>query len=73
MCSTSSALRGRNIRAEVLCEGLMMMSFVRTEIGRSGFDDGEVCGSSRNRVIVPLGFKVILRWRKGSMGSGEKG
>jgi len=41
----SSALRGRNIRAEVLCEGLMMMSFVRMEIGRLGFDDGEMCGS----------------------------
>lgn len=70
MCS--SAVRGRNIRAEVLCEGLMRMSLVRTEIGRLGFDDGEMCGSSRRRVIVPLEFKVILRWRKGSMGSGEK-
>lgn len=51
----------------MLCDWLMGTCLVRTGIERLGFSEGETCGSSRKRVMVPLGFKEILRWRKGSM------
>lgn len=65
-----SALRGRNIRAEVLFDGLMGTSLVRTRVESI---DGEVCLSPRRRVMVPSEFWEILRWCKGSTGLREKG
>lgn len=49
-------LFGRNNRTHVLFVWFIVMSFVRTEIGSVGSDEGEVYGSSSKRVIVLFGF-----------------
>lgn len=60
----SSASRGRNMRAKVLFDRLMVASWVRT--GRVGLSEGEMGGSSRWRVIVPSELGTSLRCWKGS-------
>lgn len=57
---------GRNMRAKVWFDWLMVASWVRTGMERVGSEVGGVCGSGRRRVMVPSELRRIWRWWKGS-------
>ncbi|QCE08262.1 hypothetical protein DEO72_LG9g3290 [Vigna unguiculata] len=61
-----SARPGRNMRAKVLFDWLMVASWVRTGMGTVASEVGWVSGSARRRVMVPSELGRILRWWKGS-------
>jgi len=60
-----SSDRGRNKRSHVWLCGLMVMSLVRTEMGREGSEEGAVFGTAlpMRRVKVPSGLgRIWRRW-----------
>jgi len=58
-----SSDRGRNKRSHVWLCGLMVMSLVRTEMGREGSEEGAVVGAALPRVKVPSGLgRIWRRW-----------